>query len=236
MHKNRLWLPALGPTNRIRSDSGSWIGMLSDFPQLLLLGEMPQTSPHEFDVLEHTRVVYEAARLIVNRLPDNVVGHIKYHEVLFAAALHDIGKPASKGGDIFHITFHGHEKVSADIARHMLKSEEVPDSSIDDIIKLIELHLRPAFLFREYKSTISGPTQSAINRLNRDCEGIGNELAILALADFYGKAGEDTDPALLREYVHFLYGAMFPTRAWILGGGAEALILQCESNWKPEGR
>lgn len=235
MHKNRLWLPALN-AYRNRVGSSSWLDMTVNYPELLKLGEMPQTTPHEFDVLEHTRVVYEATRLIVNRLPDHIVGHLKYHEVLFAAALHDIGKPASKGGDIFHITFHGHEKVSADMARPILESEEVPSNSIDDIVKIIQLHLRPAFLFREFRSTSGGPTQSAINRLNRDCDGIGNELAILALADFYGKSGEDTNPAFLREYVHFLYGCMFPTREWILGGGAEALILQCESNWKPESK
>lgn len=235
MHKNILWIPAI-PARRHGHDR--WVDMIATFTDLPKLEETSQTKPHNFNVLEHTRVVFEAARLIVSRLPDHIAAQISCHDVLYAAALHDVGKPQTAGGDLFHATFHGHEKASALIAAEWLKSEEYPDGPDFGIIKvttLIELHLRPAFLFREMKTKLEGPTKSAMDRLNRHCQvlgGIGNELAILALADFYGKAGEDSNPSLIREYVHFLYEVMYPTREWTMGGGVESLILQCESNWK----
>ena len=63
----------------------------------------------------------------------------------WAALLHDIGKPATRrfdgpGGE--QVTFHHHEVVGARLTKARLKALKFPKDQIDDIARLVFLHLR----------------------------------------------------------------------------------------------
>ena len=65
-----------------------------------------------------------------------------------AALLHDIGKPKTRrfesGGGV---SFHHHEVVGAKLAKKRLTALRFSNEVVDDVTKLIELHLR----FHDYR-------------------------------------------------------------------------------------
>jgi poly(A) polymerase len=65
----------------------------------------------------------------------------------WAALLHDIGKPATRrfspaGGEGPAVTFHHHEVVGAKLARKRLRQLKFPKDVIEDVSRLVFLHLR----------------------------------------------------------------------------------------------
>jgi poly(A) polymerase len=65
----------------------------------------------------------------------------------WAALLHDIGKPATRrfspaGGEGPAVTFHHHEVVGAKLARKRLRQLKLPKDVIEDVSRLVFLHLR----------------------------------------------------------------------------------------------
>ena len=83
---------------------------------------------HHLDVWEHTLYALSLSE--------------KDFEVRLTLLLHDIGKPFSyQDGEIRH--FKGHEKVSSNMARIILKRLEYKEEFIDKICKYIELHDTP---------------------------------------------------------------------------------------------
>ena len=80
---------------------------------------------HHLDVWEHTLYALSLSE--------------KDFEIRLALLLHDIGKPFSyQDGEVRH--FKGHEKVSSNMARIILKRLEYKEEFIDKICKYIELH------------------------------------------------------------------------------------------------
>ncbi|MEG0500033.1 MAG: HD domain-containing protein, partial [Rikenellaceae bacterium] len=69
----------------------------------------------------------------------------------WAALLHDVAKPATKGWeDGVGWTFHGHEVVGAKMANKIFKELRLPlGTTLDYVKKLIFLHLRPIALAKE---------------------------------------------------------------------------------------
>ena len=59
-----------------------------------------------------------------------------------AALLHDVGKPKTRGYGPQGVTFHHHEVVGARMARERLLALRYPNDVVDDVTKLVELHLR----------------------------------------------------------------------------------------------
>ncbi len=60
-----------------------------------------------------------------------------------AALLHDIGKPRTRSrlpGN--RVAFHHHEVVGAKMARKRLTALRFPRDVVDDVSRLVELHLR----------------------------------------------------------------------------------------------
>ena len=78
-----------------------------------------------------------------------------------AALLHDVGKPGTRGYGPQGVTFHHHEVVGARMARERLLALRYPNDVVDDVAKLVELHLR----FHTYRM---GWTDSAVRRYVRD--------------------------------------------------------------------
>jgi poly(A) polymerase len=98
--------------------------------------------------------------------------------VRLAALLHDIGKPKTRsnlpGG---RVAFHHHEVVGAKMTRKRLTELRFPTHVINDVAKLVELHLR----FHGYGE--GEWTDSAVRRYVRDAGPLLTRLHVLTRAD-----------------------------------------------------
>ena len=141
-------------------DTGLAHEFLPELPGLAL--EQDPIHRHK-DVLAHTiAVVEKTSRDKVLRL---------------AALLHDVGKPKTRsfaGGG--RVTFHHHEVVGARMARERMQALKYPNDEIDDVVALVELHLR----FHTYKM---GWTDSAVRRYVRDAGHLLDKLNELTRCD-----------------------------------------------------
>ena len=132
---------------------------LPEVPALAL--EQDPVQKHK-DVLRHTYAVVAATEPRIR--------------VRLAALLHDIGKPATRQITPEGVTFHHHEVVGARMARERLTALRYPNAVIDDVCRLIELHLR----FHGYGE---GWTDSAVRRYVRDAGPLLDDLNQLTRAD-----------------------------------------------------
>ena len=115
---------------------------------------------HHKDVYEHSLTVLEQA-IELERTHEPVCAPDL--ALRLAALLHDIGKPKTRrfeqGGGV---SFHHHEVVGAKLVRKRLSELRYSNEIIDDVSKLVELHLR----FHGYGS--GDWTDSAVRRYVRD--------------------------------------------------------------------
>ncbi|CAB4939061.1 MAG: CCA tRNA nucleotidyltransferase [Actinobacteria bacterium] len=109
-------------------------------PELPLLQLELDEHHHHKDVYEHTLTVLEQAMDLETTHepaggPDPVLR--------LAALLHDIGKPRTrKFEDDGRVSFHHHEVVGARMTRKRMQALRFSGEMIDDVSKLVELHLR----------------------------------------------------------------------------------------------
>jgi poly(A) polymerase len=126
------------------------------------------------DVYQHSLTVLDQAIDLESRLsiptPDFVVR--------FAALIHDIGKPKTRRFEgAGKVTFHHHDVVGAKLARKRMKALRFSNEQIDQVSKLIELHLR----FHGYGT--GEWTDSAVRRYVRDAGDQLDRLHVLTRAD-----------------------------------------------------
>lgn len=114
------------------------------------------------DVLRHTFAVIERLE------PDPVLR--------LAGLLHDIGKPSTRQITGDGVSFHHHEVVGARMAEHRLRELRYPNGTVDDVRRLVELHLR----FHGYGE---GWTDAAVRRYVRDAGPLLDKLNQLTRAD-----------------------------------------------------
>src|ERR1700749_1083065 len=144
--------------------------ILPELPRLRMEGEEHHRAK---DVYTHSLIVLRQAIDLEPRYglgPDLVLR--------LAAILHDIGKPRTRsllpGGKV---AFHHHEVVGAKLARKRLTELRFPREVIDDVSKLVELHLR----FHGYGD--GEWTDSAVRRYVRDAGDQLTRLHVLTRAD-----------------------------------------------------
>ena len=124
---------------------------------------MAQDPEHRHkDVLAHTLAVVDRTR------PDLVLR--------LAALFHDIGKPDTREFGPGGVTFHHHEVVGARITRERLRALAYPKEIVDDVSRLVFLHLRPHTLKL-------GWTDSAVRRYVRDAGHLLDRINALVRAD-----------------------------------------------------
>ena len=113
------------------------------------------------DVLHHTFAVVEKCEADLT--------------LRLAALLHDVGKPKTREITPEGVSFHHHEVVGARMARERLHALRYPSHLIDDVAKLVELHLR----FHGYTEW----SDSAVRRYVRDAGPLLDQLNQLTRAD-----------------------------------------------------
>jgi poly(A) polymerase len=138
-------------------------GLSDEFlPELSAL-QMEQDPVHRHkDVLRHTFAVVERCE------PDVALR--------LAALLHDVGKPSTRRITAEGVSFHHHEVVGARMAEERLRALRYPNAMIEDVRKLIELHLR----FHGYGE---GWTDAAVRRYVHDAGHLIDQLNQLTRAD-----------------------------------------------------
>jgi len=91
----------------------------------------------------HSMMTLDAVR----KETDNVI-------LLWAALLHDIGKPATFTIEDGMIKAHGHDKAGAEIARDILNRLRFSSKETNDIVWLVENHMRIKYAKEMKKSTL----------------------------------------------------------------------------------
>jgi poly(A) polymerase len=141
--------------------------VLPELPKLAL--EVDEHHRHK-DVYEHTLTVLEQAIALEESGPDLVLR--------LAAVMHDVGKPKTrrfeKGGGV---SFHHHEVVGAKLTRARLRALRLPKDVVEDVSRLVELHLR----FHGYGT--GAWTDSAVRRYVADAGPLLDRLHKLTRSD-----------------------------------------------------
>jgi poly(A) polymerase len=138
-------------------------GLAEEFlPELPAL-QLEQDPVHRHkDVLRHTFAVIERLE------PDPVLR--------LAGLLHDIGKPSTREITPEGVSFHHHEVVGARMAEERLRELRYPNTVVEDVRKLVELHLR-------FHGFGDGWTDAAVRRYVRDAGPLLDKLNQLTRAD-----------------------------------------------------
>jgi poly(A) polymerase len=144
-------------------------------PELPLLRLEEDEHHHHKDVYEHTLTVLEQA-IALEDVHEPTSGPDL--TLRLAALLHDIGKPRTrKFEDDGRVSFHHHEVVGARMTRKRLTALRYPNDVVDDVSRLVELHLR----FHGYGT--GEWTDSAVRRYVRDAGPLLDRLHKLTRAD-----------------------------------------------------
>lgn len=131
-------------------------------PELDMLREQRDPLHRHKDVWEHTLAVVDKTS---PRL-----------RLRLAALLHDVGKPSTRHFGKGGVSFHHHEVVGARMARERLTALRYPKDLVEEVAKLVFLHLRP----HTFKM---GWTDSAVRRYARDAGPLLNDLNELVRCD-----------------------------------------------------
>jgi poly(A) polymerase len=139
--------------------SGLAAHFLPELPSLAM-----EQDPHQRhkDVLAHTLAVMDKSS------PDLVLR--------LAALFHDVGKPDTRQFGPDGVSFHHHEVVGARITRRRLKALRYPKETVEDVSRLVFLHLRPHTLKM-------GWTDAAVRRYVRDAGPLLHRLNELVRCD-----------------------------------------------------
>lgn len=151
-----------------------------------------QNQAHAFDVFEHLLRALQAAADKGWSL-----------EVRLAALLHDVGKPATRrwSDEKKDWTFHGHEVVSARMAKKILGDLRISKEMIDKVEGLIRTHM-----------FFSDPDTVTLSAVRRTIRKVGPEnikdLLNLRICDRIGTGRPKEQPFRLRKYMSMVDEAL----------------------------
>ncbi len=154
-----LSLPKPSPGLWFLVRSGLAGEFLPELPSLAL--EQDPVHRHK-DVLAHTIAVVEKVS------PERILR--------LAALFHDVGKPKTRSVGPEGVSFRHHDVVGARMARERLRALRYPTEVVDEVSRLVELHLR----FHTYKM---GWTDSAVRRYAIDAGPLLDKLNELTRCD-----------------------------------------------------
>ena len=155
--------------------------------RLINCEQSPVNHP-EGDVWEHTLQVVDltAGRKHHSRDPE---------VLMFAALLHDIGKPDTTRVRDGKITAYGHDLKGEKLARIFLSELRAGNSLIEGVGRLVREHMHPVLLYKTRENVSDKAIRKLVNRINV------RELMLLAEADFKGR-GRERDFAPVQEWLN----------------------------------
>lgn len=195
------------------------IGLLKEIiPQITVMYNCHQGGYHHLDVWPHSLETVKQLENVYKELENDgdvrqyinvkLAGeHTRKALIKLAALLHDIGKPETrKKEENGRISFHGHEHVGKNIARHIAKMLKISTKERYALEDMIRWHLRPGYL-----ADFKNPSERAVFRFFRDAKEETASILILSMADQRSTCGpmttkEDTEHhvkicrAILRKY------------------------------------
>lgn len=132
------------------------------------LPELPALALEQDPIHRHKDVLAHTIAVVDKTEPERVLR--------LAALMHDIGKPRTRAFGSNGVSFHHHDVVGARMARERLTALRYPVEEIDQVARLVELHLR----FHTFRF---GWTDSAVRRYVRDAGPLLGRLNALTRAD-----------------------------------------------------
>lgn len=147
---------------------------------LTLLNRLKQTkqSPKhhpEGNVWNHTMLVLDEAAKVKNKSCGK-------KEFIWAALLHDIGKPDATKNHRGKITAYDHDKTGAELARKFLMEFSMDEEFIEKVVKLVRWHMQILFV-------VNGLPFADVKTMNKQTDI--HEIALLGLCDRLGRLGAD---------------------------------------------
>ena len=151
-----------------------------------------QNQAHSFDVFEH-----------LMRSLQHAADKEWSLDVRLAALLHDVGKPATRlwSDEKKDWTFHGHDVVSARMAKKILNDLKFPKETIDKVSTLVRTHM----FFSDPEVVTLSAVRRVIARVGK--ENI-NDLLNLRVCDRIGTGRPKSHPFRLRKYMSMVDEAM----------------------------
>ena len=145
-------------------------------PLLFALVGCRQEESHqpEGDAFQHTLLVVEQCR---KRLQDSAHPLV----LMWAALLHDIGKPATTAYHKGKLTAYGHDVAGSRLAVSFLTELKAPPEVVNAVQQLVREHMQPVLLYKQ-KDKVS---DRAIRRLLARVDI--KELLLLSEADYTGR-------------------------------------------------
>ena len=193
------------------------LGLLTHLvPEIEPMRLQQQSTPHRFTVLEHTwRVMQKVDWMSSNWMRGDQslhpLIHSSFNESLisyldsslaedrsvrsllhFAALMHDCAKPNTASADADgRLHFYGHERDGADMASARARALKLSGDEVQWVRVFITNHMRPNQMARMPQP----PTPRTLVRFFRDAGETAPALALFALADCWGKRGDETTDA-----------------------------------------
>jgi len=159
------------------------MNLLRFFPELEALIDVPQDPEWhpEGDVWTHTLMVLD--EMAKRRTGDDNKDLI----YMFAALCHDIGKPSTTEFLDGHWRSYRHDTEGMEITRTFLNRLTEDKQIIEEVVKLVQYHLRPGLLYKEHEK--HGVSDGAIRRLALKITI--EELVHFAWSDHLGRSTPD---------------------------------------------
>jgi poly(A) polymerase len=132
------------------------------------LPELPALALEQDPIQRHKDVLAHTIAVVEKTGPDRTLR--------LAALFHDVGKPLTRSIGPGGVHFHHHDVVGAKMARKRMTELRYPTEVIDDVSRLVALHLR----FHTYKM---GWTDSAVRRYAHDAGPLLSRLNELTRCD-----------------------------------------------------
>lgn len=165
------------PSNYLNDLSHKNIFKQSPFSMLLKLKETMQSPIYhpEGNAWNHTILVVNEAAKIKNKSKDEEI-------FMWAALLHDIGKPSTTRFRKSKITAYDHDVVGADLAREFLQFFYCPEAFTNQVVKLIRWHMHILYVLKDLPFSKIEELKSQVDI---------NELALLGYCDRVGRQNAD---------------------------------------------
>lgn len=150
------------------SPAEALLGIVTSGLAEYFLPELPDLAMEQDPVHQHKNVLSHTLAVVEKTSPDLVLR--------LAALLHDVGKPATRAFGPEGASFHHHEVLGQRMARERLRALRFSNEIVDQVARLVFLHLRPHTLKM-------GWTDAAVRRYVRDAGPLLEKLNELVRCD-----------------------------------------------------